>query len=299
MKEAIPVFREENTSFMRQEKKGFALLISKRHPEARELVINETAQEIMRLCDGKSSIAQVVGNLKRKYPTVEEEKLHKDVQRVLAKMSRLGVITWVAENPFLLRREEVVNGELCLRIGFEEDISKAREFLHRTRLLEQRSAKCHSSWVKHVSPLVSDLEYDELVLRQKLFAYSEQFFFLTKGDQIEGLISFTMPFRPIEAAALRLLACPAEHGLRLLRYAVHQMPYLATNPITKVKWYELIGADGSEVFQSISQQLGFEEEGWAHDELGFDKDIRTWAHSYAQQYIAFVQSKRRELRGER
>ncbi len=296
MNTAIPIFKEQNASFLRQEKEGFALLISRPHPEARELVINDTTLQIAHLCDGKRSIAEVVDQLKRKYPMAPQEQLQRDVQQVLGSLSRLGFVEWSTENPFLFRRDEAIDAEYSLRVGFEEDLVKLLEFLRSARLFEAPAPPAGPDSVFYRSPLVNGLEYDELPLRQKLFSFSEQFFFLVKADRIEGLVSFATPLRPVESASLRLMAAPAEHAPVLLRYGLDQLPYLTVNPIAKVKWHEPLGAIGAnDQFLALVREVGFQDEGTARNELGFEKDVRFWARSYPPQQVTFARSKRRGL----
>ena len=296
MNTAIPIFKEQNASFLRQEKEGFALLISRAHPEARELVINDTTQQIAHLCDGKRSIADVADQLKRKYPMVPQEQLQRDVQQVLGSLSRLGFVEWSTENPYLFRRDEAIDAEYSLRVGFEEDLGQLLEFLRGARLFELPAAPARPDCVSYLSPLVNGLEYDELPLRQKLFSFGEQFFFLVKADRIEGLVSFVTPARPVESASLRLMAAPAEFAPALLRYGLDQLPYLTVNPVAKVKLHELLSTvDANDRFLALARELGFQDEGTARNELGFEKDVRFWARSYQPQHVAFARSKRREL----
>lgn len=60
MREGAPVLKKENLLYIREEKGGYYTVISKLHPEQRELVVNPTAWEILKLCDGENSYSEII-----------------------------------------------------------------------------------------------------------------------------------------------------------------------------------------------------------------------------------------------
>jgi len=130
-----PVFKEDYLDIIREEKNGYWLVISKDHPEARELLLNKTSKEIIDYCDGTKTINEIISLMKSKYPLVPHEKLEKDINRTLAITSRLGLTKWIGENPFILDREEPIDEEYSIRIGNEEDLCSIYSFLKKSQVL--------------------------------------------------------------------------------------------------------------------------------------------------------------------
>lgn len=62
MKNKIPIFKRENLLYFREEKDGYFTIISKKHPETRELIINSTAFKILELADGNRTINEIIND---------------------------------------------------------------------------------------------------------------------------------------------------------------------------------------------------------------------------------------------
>ncbi len=65
MREGTPIFKKENLMYEREEKDGYYTIISKLHPEIRELIINHTARKILELCNGEKTIQEILDIMSR------------------------------------------------------------------------------------------------------------------------------------------------------------------------------------------------------------------------------------------
>lgn len=79
MKNKIPIFKRENLLYFREEKDGYFTIISKKHPETRELIINSTAFKILELADGNRTINEIINEFRRKFSDVSEDIIKKDI----------------------------------------------------------------------------------------------------------------------------------------------------------------------------------------------------------------------------
>ena len=101
MNSSKPIFKKDYLEYLREEKEGYWLVVSKRHPEVRELLLNKTSVEIFEACDGSRTVEELIDYMKKKYELIPYDKVKKDVNRILSISSRLGLTSWIGENPFI------------------------------------------------------------------------------------------------------------------------------------------------------------------------------------------------------
>lgn len=146
------------------------------------------------------------------------------------------------------------------------------------------------------NPLITQGEYSELVLRQKLFAFSEEFFLLRKDSEIKGMVSISLPVHPKEfGATLRLVICPEKFLNELFKYSRDYLPYLAVKNVSKIEFYETNTEPVSDTFKKFLLEEGFAKEGELKDELGFGKDLVIYSLSYTKEFIEKVEEQRKEF----
>ena len=97
-------------------------ITSKVHPEARELIINPTARKILELTDGSRTMNEIKLDFVNNYPEAPKEKIKTDVFRTLGSFTRLGIVEWIGENPFLYKHEEPLSGGYSVSIVQEDNL---------------------------------------------------------------------------------------------------------------------------------------------------------------------------------
>jgi len=285
-----PIFKRENLLYERQEKDGFWTIIPKYHPETRELVINRTAREILELCDGTKTIEAIEKELKERYPDVSNELICKDVATTLGRFSRLLIIEWVGENPFLYKREEMIDNIFSLRVAQEDIILKLKSFIDNFQLL-----KHNVSYWAYSNPRIDaifEYEYELVMLRYKLFTYSEEFFLLMKDEEIAGLISVS----PVKfSGIIKLIITPKEYFTELLRYSVDNLPFISVEEIAKIKIEELTNVPFEDNFKQILLQENFKEEAFLKHELGYNNHIKSYVKMYSQEFIEKINLQKQKM----
>jgi len=292
MKEAEPVFKRCNLSYEREEKEGYFTVISKVHPEARELIINPTARNILELTDGSRTMNEIELDFINKYPEVPNEKIKTDIFRTLSSFTRLGIVEWVGNNPFLYKNEEPLGEGYSLSIGQEKDLRDIESFIKSM----ENHAKVQEGIVFYMNPLIMQGEYSELALRQKLFAFSEEFFLLRKDSEIKGVMSFSLPAHPKEfGTTLRLVICPEKFLNDLFKYSRDYLLYLAVRDISKIEFYETNTASVNDSFKKFLLEEGFIKEAELKNELGLGKDLMIYSLSYTKEFIEKVEEERKKF----
>jgi len=282
MREARPIFKRESLLYEREEKEGYFTVLSKVHPETRELIINHTAREILEFCDGKKMLEEIETHFANKYNNVPEERIKFDIFKTLSSFTRLGIVEWEGENPFLYKKEEPLSDGYSFSIGQEGDLRNIEIFI---KSIEDQS-KPQEGTVFYKNPLIMIGEYSQLVLRQKLFAFSEEFFLLIKESRINGLFSFSLPSHPKEFnTILRLAICPEEFLDDLFKYSRDYLPYLAVRDISKSELYESNLEPINESLKKFVLRVGFVKEAELKDELGFGKNLVIYSLGYSQDFI--------------
>lgn len=117
-----PFFNKESLSYYREEKENHITIVSKKHPETNELVINPTARSILELCNGERELADITGLMAEMYDAPIDV-LNKDVCVTLSNLSKLGIIDWKeGEDPFMIRNEKKLSDGYEAVIAVEADI---------------------------------------------------------------------------------------------------------------------------------------------------------------------------------
>ena len=129
---AKPIYKKENLDYIREEENGYYTLVAKYHPELRHLVINSTTMKILELCDGNRKEDEIISMMKKKYNEVSYSILTRDVKKTIANFSRLMVLEWSGENPYLFNNELYIEDDYFVKIATEEDTELILSFLEKS-----------------------------------------------------------------------------------------------------------------------------------------------------------------------
>ncbi|MFZ7111191.1 MAG: PqqD family protein [Desulfatiglandales bacterium] len=62
-------------------------------PETERLhIVNQTAEYVWRLCDGKNSLEKIKAELRTRYDIADEQQLHNDLTSILNEFDQIGVL---------------------------------------------------------------------------------------------------------------------------------------------------------------------------------------------------------------
>lgn len=277
-KNNFPIFSKSNLSYIREEKDGHWLIQSKHFSFAGKKVINFTLKEILELANGNRNVKEIIKKMNDKYPKISEERIEKDVTKVLAMSSRLGIVEWTEENPYLFTREMYLEDEYYMRIGTEEDIIKIFNFI------DEHEEK--NEYLNYRNPLfINEKEYSMLGVRVKLFTQREKFFILEKNEEIHGLVVIGLPLQSKKKTAeINLIMVNEKYSADLLQYALSTLPYISIVEVNKIT---LIKEDINKniIDENILKNIGFENEAKLENELGFEKNIIRWSYTYNKNYL--------------
>ncbi len=192
--EAIPIFHDKNINYIREEKNGFFSIVSKYTPEYSVQLFNRVAKEITDYCNGTNNVKSIINNLANHYPKVSNNLLKNDVHKTLILLSKYGFVNWKEGlNPFKINRERItknINDSLLITKTYEEDLKEIVEYLN--KYLYKVPSK-REPFIKYIYPAAihNKFLYSEFALRQRIFNQLEEFYIISKNDEILGIISFT------------------------------------------------------------------------------------------------------------
>lgn len=234
METAKPVFDRNKLSYEREERDGYYTFVSKRHPETRELIVNGTGKLILDMCDGTLSLDEIGAAVRERFPNVPAATIEQDLLKTVGAFSRVGIVSWNGENPFLTCQREPIDTHWSLAVGQEDAIAEILDFIARSGLFNA-AVPPTPGVVRFASPEVQETDYSVVALRSKLFSYSEEFMLLYAGDKLAGLIGIAIPIGRSGVARLQIVCCPAERLAALLEYGLQIMPDLAVVKAAKIR----------------------------------------------------------------
>ena len=284
-----PIFKKENVLYEREEKDGYWTFLPKFHPETRELIVNRTSREILGLANGTKTVVEIKDTMVKKYPDVDKNLINNDVDKILSSFSRLRIVEWEGENPYLYKNLEPLDKNWSLMIGQEHDLYNLSNFINSV------SANIDTTNYHFVrSPTVHPKQYTEISLRSRLFSFSEEFFLLYDNKKIGGLISIELPnIQNNTSAELKYIVSPKQYFKQFLQYTIDNLPFLSVNYITKIRLSESIKNLFSEDFKNSLKEIGFNLEGTLKDEYGFNNNVNIWSYIYNQNLIEKIIKSRR------
>jgi hypothetical protein len=187
---AIPVYQREKICFARDNKKEhktFALEDNNR----KFYLLNAVGNLLLNLCNGKNSLANIHKTLKKRFPDTSSEILQQDIVKLLTNMSIQGFVKWADDfNPFLpqeLNFEFKISENICVK-GATEDEFKDIMTLVKKVVPTGRENTNHDGFVVLANPIVYSGIYCDLMVRARMFNYSERFYFLEYDSEKIGLL---------------------------------------------------------------------------------------------------------------
>lgn len=290
--EGCPLFKKENLLYERKEKEGFWTVMPKYHPETRELVINHTARGILELCNGKRDIKEIAERMHDKFPQIEKEKILTDAMTIISQFSRLGIIEWIGENPFLWRKETPLFDDFMAMIAQEEDILMIKKFIDES--IFQQNKPDDKSFFFYKSPSISSLDYHEVSLRAKIFNFIEEFFLLFKGDELYGIVSISppLPKQFSSVATINFIAVPFNLFSEFFKFAYEVLPLISISKITKIILLFTNQEDISLEFKEVLLKEGFKEEAFLQHEIDFSVHLRRFAKYYQKSFIEYTEKQK-------
>ena len=58
------------------------------------LIGNNTGRQVLELCDGSRTVAEIVDSVSASYPQESREKIQDDVDQFLGMTTEMGIVTW-------------------------------------------------------------------------------------------------------------------------------------------------------------------------------------------------------------
>lgn len=276
-----PKFDYGLLEYYRDEREGYVTLIPKFHQETRELIANQTAIDVLKLCDGSRSVEEIIDRFSRSYPHVDTHLLTNDVNAILASYTRLGTIIWDGENPFKVTLESAIEEDIVASLAQEEELPQILDLIGKFGF-ESPALKTVDNYCLYRSPFIVDNELSAVSIRYRLFSFFEDFFLLRRSDELIGMISIQMPFEEIKTAAtLKTVISPRHVAARFLEYALGELRKIAIRDIHKVEVFVKHNQAGTDMLlQSFNKASFIDECELIRDEVGIGSRLKLMSYFY-------------------
>lgn len=203
---AIPIYKKEVFSFLRNEKNGNISVRLKTLPRLQELFFNETSFEILNLCDGERNCKKILEIFCKNHPKIDKSILNDDFVKIMTLMNKLQIISWKERNPFMDELKLTIDN-FYFELLDDTHIREIVKFISNAKDLQ---------WVN----LMHDYKYyNELYIREMLFNYAEDFFGLRKNTgELVGIISIKYSVNIKSSVShIGILICEEEHMSNLIK----------------------------------------------------------------------------------
>jgi len=271
MEKFIPLLKQNNIPYIREEKSGFFTILVKDKPNKNIQLVNTTAKFIMDCCNGINSVEHIVAQLVQKYPKISKTTIKEDVMRTLRLLDDLGLLSWKSGNPFIKRSaRKDLNGRQVVYRAEEGDFGQLCEIIQDLGI-SNLSSKSDSN-IFYIAPFVLPRFYDATVLRPRFFNHNEVFFILERRNKPSGFFSImdSQPLAPI--AQVTLVALNTSHKIQDVEKLISSAIEILNDQsvLTKLKW--TIPCENLSLIDLV-QRLGFKKEATLYHEIGKDKHV--------------------------
>lgn len=274
LKSPTPRFCEDRVDYFREEKEGYISIRATTHLEVPEMILNETAKEIIMICNGARTLDDIVNEMLGIYPTVRKEIIERDVMALLQTLSRLRLLEWDMPNPFHNFFEAQLGEGFVACVCCEDNTEEIIDFLELVNNDEQ------SKFIKYKNPLLNSGDISEVGIRQKMFSGMDYYFLLKQKDDIQGLIIIRKPFIYSNTLCTGQLyyikkECPVI--LEFYKYAVGLLPLVVQDTITGFRFYrEESDIENEKDINKMFDELEIVTEFVLRNELGYGKHLRVY-----------------------
>lgn len=143
------------------------------------IIVNSTAMEILKMIDNKKTIKDIADEISNNYPEIEYKTIYEDLENTLKNFYKRDIISFESED--IMEEKNILSENNLCRI---EKLSEI-DFKKITNYLSTRSKK-----IQYVNSY-NHLEYTEIMIRNRLFKYIEEYFALINNEnETIGLVSF-------------------------------------------------------------------------------------------------------------
>jgi|GEM_PF-6268754 len=271
-----PLFSNENLTYFRKEKNGYVTCWSKNHPMLNEIIVNPIAYEFLKLCDGERYPEDVVTEALKIFKNVDRDTLKKDFIDILFKFSTAGLVTWrEGKNPYMKNYTRTISEDLVIENADENDLLELKEFVI------ENMDNCKEELSLYLNPNRMEEEYkDEVLYREKLFLFSEEFFVLSKNGIIKGVLSILIPTRQkIPVSTFGLVIMPHENMGHMIDFVSNILLDIAVTDISKIKFLSIVDDMQSEKIKLELLTNNFESEAILKNELG-KRDVEVLSYIF-------------------
>lgn len=271
-----PIFCESNLIFWREENAGYYTVIPKNFPFINYLIINPTGKKILDLCNGENTLQKICNELINLYPEVPKEEITKDIAEILFDFSRCDLIQWKGgNNPFMYINEKKLDNGVIISTALDNELKEICQYFE-SILANYKQQKGR---LTYINPIIRPNDYlSELILRQKLFNYSEEFFLLRENNKINGIITLLIPVeKHFTVATIGVMDVNREYLPSMIDYIAEVIPRIAVKEITKIELQLLKDANITQLIENLIKNTGFINEGTLKHELG-EKDLCIYSY---------------------
>lgn len=262
-----PNFNNDNFSYKRNEKQGYISIHSKKLPAVHEIFINPTAQELLKLCNGKRNPEEISEKATEVFKGVSKETVYDDLKCILFQYSKYALIDWEeGVNPFMKRYNMNLDDDFTLLLANESDLTDIKIFLEKN---------INSTNMFYLNTTRRIEEYtDELVLRQKLFMYSEEFVLLRNRDnQLVGVLSVLIPSNmKSTCSSIGIINMPSKFISDALLLIINTIKEISVKKLSKIKYQHILDNNENELLKKLFLENGFISEAILNNEYE-NKDI--------------------------
>ncbi|WP_054743404.1 PqqD family peptide modification chaperone [Cellulosilyticum ruminicola] len=270
---SYPFFENNLITYRRKEKFGFTSNYSKNVPIVREILINQSADVLLGLCNGERTPDEICDEALKIFNGVSKEILQRDLKILLFQYSKVGLVEWLKRgNPFMKKYVEKIDEQYTISIANENELLKIKAFC-------LQASKANE--IKYIAPTRREEDYKkEIILREKIFAYSEEFVLIKKDEEIVGMITVAIPTIQVSTvSAIGYLKVPEDLIAPAVKFVAENIQDIAVVEISKVKMQLVEGISNVNKVIDIFIENGFEKEAVLKKECD-NKDVTIYSKIY-------------------
>lgn len=256
--ECVPV--RFDLPYIREELDGYCSLLGN-DGDPNYTMLNKTGYQVLKMCNGSMTVADILSSAEKSYPTVKQEVLEGDITRILFKLSSIRAIGWIEGDHMKAKHPFFDDEKVPLGDGYSICLAKETDLSILTTFIDHLGENINSGYEYveyHWDPWIRNYG-DSVETRRRLFNYSYEYFLIHRSGSLVGVLEIEPALDlSLNFATIKFLALPWQVFPSVINSVVDfysTFPYKRVNSI-HLMMPRLMSLENSRLMEMLPQ-VGF------------------------------------------
>lgn len=263
-----PKFLNNLIAYSREENDGFFSFRFITPALTNETILNWTCVEVIKLCNGETSLEDIVDYFVTEY-NAPRELVIKDVISIIQNFLDLQLITWDGVNPFIEKVKFDLGDEYSAYLADYKDVNKIVSYFKKANIMDMDMEKNKYIYINPYVDLINLVNSE--TLKSGFLTKAQYIFLLEKEGKVKGLFFGMNNLKINVNTIIAVLVDESTNKEQLfLDYVFSVLPQVSSKKVAKFRFYL---SDKDSIKSTLFKEDIFHRGITLEDELGYNCNI--------------------------